>query len=756
VRKSFFITAFLIAAALGSLLFLAFNQFQLYGRHEEIISRTEKLIFQYSTIREQIIEDIVTGRLDQLAGISSAVEELHNNIIKILDNRLIPAEYKFSFMQQIDLPGLILLLRRTAAEKEDPNLIRLINAETRIIGERFTLLERLILGYAKQKLVDFQMVIIGTLALVVFLVTTLMVITYRFLILPVINISDQSEQVRQGRQDRIYKPGGWQEVENLSDKMNGLLHDMKQARASAERYEALVSCARYVVWKMQPVKGPEELFQTACRSLLHNPDFILAWVGVRDAEGEGITPVAADGSSTMTGEECQECFGALLAAQEGESDPIAKALQSGEIFIRRDILAKAPKGPFKNTPLASGKVDSISVPIAIENKVYGVLTVYVMARQGDIEEESQLLCEVAGLMAAKIRLFDIRNKFELEKTVKNLIGEKSNILVFVLNREGKIVSAETFLSDSELAAAAGKWIGASVDEIVRPESESERVVLMNCLARADRYDFQAGLAGFDGTFSAILAPTELFPADDVHLLLVLLPPQKNILIQPENFQVAYSAAIGQFASTIAHEITDVSNGIINYAQMLCDEIGGEAQSERRKHLNRIIAGGEKVAAVVEPLLVDPQDMEYSKDSDLVRKIFDDVFMLAGHHLRRDGIKVKLDVQPASLQYRRHHLQLLLLTLLNHLREVLNRYYPQKDPAKVLDFTVLGAEEGQGEMIRISVMLTGSESDYGRESASPEHPAGLWLTRELARNLGGEMNFAPAGADRIRVELILPV
>jgi len=278
VRKSFFITAFLIAAALGSLLFLAFNQFQLYGRHEEIISRTEKLIFQYSTIREQIIEDIVTGRLDQLAGISSAVEELHNNIIKILDNRLIPAEYKFSFMQQIDLPGLILLLRRTAAEREDPNLIRLINAETRVIGERFTLLERLILGYAKQKLVDFQMVIIGILALVVFLVTTLMVITYRFLIVPVINISDQSEQVLQGRQDRIYKPGGWQEVESLSDKMNRLLHDMKEARAAAERYEALVSCARYVVWKIQAVKGPEELFQTACRSLLHNPDFILAWV----------------------------------------------------------------------------------------------------------------------------------------------------------------------------------------------------------------------------------------------------------------------------------------------------------------------------------------------------------------------------------------------------------------------------------------------------------------------------------------------
>ena len=115
-----------------------------------------------------------------------------------------------------------------------------------------------------------------------------------------------------------------------------------------------------------------------------------------------------------------------------------------------------------------------------------------------------------------------------------------------------------------------------------------------------------GSVGIDGTFTAILAPVTRFPADDVTLLLVLIPPKKNILIQPENFQVAYAAAIGQFASTIAHEITDQSNGIINYAQMLSDEIGGDAANERKQFLNKIIDGGEKVAAVVEPLLVDQQ------------------------------------------------------------------------------------------------------------------------------------------------------
>ena len=181
---------------------------------------------------------------------SSAVEELHNNIIKILDNRLIPAEYKFSFMQQIDLPGLILLLREQPTEKEDANLLRLINEETRIIGERFMLLERLILGYAKQKLVDFQLVIIGTLALVVFLVTTLMMITYRFLILPVINLSAQAENILQGAPGQDCKPSGWEEVINLAEKMNRLLHDVKSSRESATRYESaaqlLPPCGRKI------------------------------------------------------------------------------------------------------------------------------------------------------------------------------------------------------------------------------------------------------------------------------------------------------------------------------------------------------------------------------------------------------------------------------------------------------------------------------------------------------------------------------
>jgi signal transduction histidine kinase len=753
VRKSFFITASLIAAALGALLLLAFNQFQLYGRHEQIISRTEKLTFQYSTIREQIIEDIVQGRSRELAQISSAVEELHNSIITLLDSPLIPDEYKFSFMQQIDLPGLVLLLRRTGAEQEDKNLLRRINEETRIIGERFMLLERLVLGYAKQKLVDFQAIVIGILALVVFLVVSLMVITYRFLILPVVNLTAQTESVLQGKQDQLYSPRGWREVASLADKMNLLLRESGRSREEAMRLERILQSCRLVAGKIREAEGTEELCQLVCRYLLTNPDYILAWIGTEEGGSGGLTPFAADGSSTMTGKECQECFGALLAAQEGKSDPAVQALRTGETVIRQNILAGAPKGPFKNTPMANGMVDSISLSIGQGKEIFGVLTVYVMAKGGVQELEAKTLAELAEILDGRLNFFRILKKLELEKMVKNCIGEKTDIISLALDREGNIWSVDTYLSASPYRKAMESRIGGRISDVVRPLSDPEKVMLKAALAEARRYEFNAELVGFGGIFSAILAPADNFPAEEATLLLVLIPPQKNMLIQPENFQVAYSSAVGQFASTIAHEITDLSNGIINYAQMLSDEMGDEPASEQqRRQLDRIIAGGEKVASVVEPLLVEQHDAEYANDFAGVQSIADEVFSLAGYVLRNDGITVHCTVQPQSLQYRRQHLRLILLTLVNSLRAVLNAQYPQKDPGKGLDLLFQQFGEGGADMLRISVTVPCPADE---ENISEACPSGFWLCKELVRNIGGEMKFSPAGRQRIEIELFLP-
>lgn len=756
MRRSFFITLFLVAIVLGSLLLLAFNQYKLYGQHEEIIGQTEKFIFQYSIIREQIIEDIVAGNLDGLAELSAEVENLHTNIVRILDNSLIPAEYKISFLQQIDLPGLILLLRRAPAEKEQANILQIINRETRVIGERFILFERLVLGYAKQKLVDFQLVIIGSLALIVFLVVVFLITMYRLLIIPVINLAGQTEEVVAGTQEDVVDPEGWREVSKLSGKINELLAEAGRQRTATGRYIRILDCLQQVLGRIHEHCDRELLCKAVCRALLNNPDYILAWVGMADTEGKGITPLVADGSTTMSCDECEGCFAALLAEQEGEDDPSLNAFKTGSIVVLKDILADAPRGLYKNTPLANGRVDSISIPLMNHEEKLGVLTIYTMTDGEILVEEEEVLGQVARVLATKLRFIKLLEKTELEHTIKNIIGEQNNIITFCMNETGTVLDVECYLDTSAYREACSEWIDVNIAEIVQPENDSEKIILRKSLEETQPYEFNARLAGFDGKFTAILEPTGSSEEDAVRFLLVLIPPQKNMLIQPENFQIAYSAGIGQFASSIAHEITDLSNGIINYAQMLSDDLAGEPRTERRRSLEKIIGEGEKVASIVEPLLIDHEDFEGSRSIERVQAIFNDALRLAGPLFKKDCIKINLDVQSPAIQYLKQHLLLILLILFKRIRQSLNGRYPNKDPDKILDIIVSQYKDNASNILMITFEFTGREQDYDQKAIQRGEVSGMWLSQELARNLGGELKISITEQEKIKVDLLLPI
>jgi signal transduction histidine kinase len=746
----------LVAVVLGFLLLLAAKQFKLYGEHERVIGQTEKFIFQYSIIREQIIEDVVTGKTEELGTMSTAVEELHANIVNILNNSLIPAEYKFSFLQQIDLPGLILLLRKASAEPGNPGILQLINQETRVIGERFILFERLVLGHAKQKLVDFQLVIIGILALVVFLVIIFMVTMYRLLIIPVISLRNQADEVLEGRREDIECPKSWKDIGLLSDKMHEILDESARWQERSERCAAILNTVQHMLQKIHEYDDREQLCKAVCRSLLLNPEYILTWIGVADPEEKGIMPLVADGSSTMSCDECQGCFAALLAEQEGEDDPALRALRQGEVVITRDILADAPRGPFKNTPLATGIVDSISLPLITGEEKLGVLTLYIMVDGKILDEEVELLAQAATMLAEKLHHIRLLEQFELDRRTRSIIGEQNNIITFYLDQGGRVIEVHPFLQGPLEKLGGGDWPEQNISDIVIPENDSERIILRKSLDEAVRYDFNARLAGMDEKFAATLEPAGMSRDDREIFLLVLIPPPRNALIQPENFQVAYSAAIGQFASSIAHELTDLSNGIINYAQMLSDELAAEPRTERRQALEKIITEGEKIAAMVEPLLIDQDDFECSRSLERVQAVFREALQLVGPLFKKDCIIVDLDVQAPSVQYRKQHLLLILLILLKRLRESLNERYPHRDPDKKIQIAVSQYKENSSSILLVVLEFTGRERDYDRRAIEKGEVAGMWLSQELARNLGGDMKISITAAEKIKVELLLPL
>jgi len=336
---------------------------------------------------------------------------------------------------------------------------------------------------------------------------------------------------------------------------------------------------------------------------------------------------------------------------------------------------------------------------------------------------------------------------------KNIIGHQVDILSFTLDHQGMVLDAGSYLADSVYAADLSSWIGHPVIDVVRPENDPELFLFKDSISGASRYEFKAQLAGFDEQFAATLEPIKEFPAEQERHLLILVAPQKNLLLQPENFKIAYSAAIGQFAGSIAHEITDMSNGIINYAQMMSDELG-DAEQDRKRSLGRIINGGERVAAIVQPLLIDQDDLESTRDMENIKQIFQDVLLLLDPLYKRDCITVNLSMQPTSLTFKKQHVQLILFDLLKRLGEIINRMYPQKDVDKMLDISVSPFFEEGKKMVQVNFQFPVGDGDFMEKTFQQGSFAGMWLSQELARALGGEVVLRAVESDKGRVDLFL--
>lgn len=150
---------------LAILLGLGFRQYSLYAGHKAIAEQTGALLFRYTVIREQLLEAMLRNGGADLDGAAQGLEQFNSAVSVLLGDRRVPDEYKLSFMQAVDLPGMVVLVRQLAATPAAPDPRRNLNRELRVLGERLLLFDRLLVDQAKRRLIGFQNVIIGSLAI---------------------------------------------------------------------------------------------------------------------------------------------------------------------------------------------------------------------------------------------------------------------------------------------------------------------------------------------------------------------------------------------------------------------------------------------------------------------------------------------------------------------------------------------------------------------------------------------------------------
>lgn len=191
LRKLVWLSFLVVGVLLGSIVLLGVYQFRLEGDYNEVINRNERALFQFMTIRESIIESLISSDWDRFDGIVQEIQKMNSEIARLKENKLVSAELQLALVDKVDLTGLTILLRQVAFNDKNGERARKLQEQLRSISDYLIQFDRIIVGQARERIVNFQLVIIGALGLIISLASISLVLLYRNTINPLLALSRQ-------------------------------------------------------------------------------------------------------------------------------------------------------------------------------------------------------------------------------------------------------------------------------------------------------------------------------------------------------------------------------------------------------------------------------------------------------------------------------------------------------------------------------------------------------------------------------------
>ncbi len=182
-----------VAALLIFVVILYVRQYQLTARYSTIISQSEEVIFQFSTIREQITTSLIEKDWEKIVSVADQLKGLNSALARLQENTLIPGEYRLDMAKQVDLPGLAISLKEipSSSDKVAPSLR--LQGEMRTLAEYLMQFDRIIVSQMRAKVVQFQTVMIGALGAVICLISFSLLLLYKKTVIPLLRLSVQTE-----------------------------------------------------------------------------------------------------------------------------------------------------------------------------------------------------------------------------------------------------------------------------------------------------------------------------------------------------------------------------------------------------------------------------------------------------------------------------------------------------------------------------------------------------------------------------------
>ena len=156
------------------------------------------------------------------------------------------------------------------------------------------------------------------------------------------------------------------------------------------------------------------------------------------------------------------------------------------------------------------------------------------------------------------------------------------------------------------------------------------------------------------------------------------------LAEAEAIRTSQLASVGELAAGVAHEINNPINGIINYSQILSNN--SVKGSKEKDIASRIIKEGDRISKIVANLLGFARTTDKIKGSVSISEILSETLSLTGAQMKKDGIKLVVDIQtdlPGIIAHRQQ-IEQVFLNIISNARYVLNQKYPGTHNHKCLE------------------------------------------------------------------------
>ena len=226
-------------------------------------------------------------------------------------------------------------------------------------------------------------------------------------------------------------------------------------------------------------------------------------------------------------------------------------------------------------------------------------------------------------------------------------------------------------------------------------------------------------------------------------------------------------AIGTLAAGVAHEINNPINGIINYAQLIKDQL--QDGDEIREFAEEIDRESNRIAKIASSLLTFARKDQGPRERYPLGPVIEDTLPLIRSALKKDGIELVLAV-PSGLppvRCNRQQIQRVLMNLLSNARDALNSRHPTQCPEKIIRISVHRTSLREQDALRLTVEDHGNGIDpavadrlfdpfFTTKGPGMGTGLGLAISHGIARDHQGNLSVESRPGEFTRFHLDLPI